>query len=144
MFIAIEFEADRIVGPWKVRPEFFEGTGFHDAAEVPTDWLAKKAVPSMEYLMDGKIEYFIETPTWFDKNSNQFVPKPLIFCDFDKKDRPRAWKNGDLRIQTTLPLLGNDIVAANIMKDRKGNTCSDEEEQSNPLRLIRVSIELVN
>jgi hypothetical protein len=94
--------------------------------------------------MDGKIEYFIEAPTWFDKNSNQFLPKPLIFCDFDKYDRPRAWKNGDLRIQTTLPLLGNDTVAANVIKDRKGNAGSHEDEQSNPLRLIRVSIELIS
>jgi hypothetical protein len=128
-----------MVGPWKVRAELFEGSTFQDATEVPTDWLAKRAVISMQDFMDGKIEYFVETPSVIDSDTGSRSPKPLVFCEFTKDNRPLAWKNCDLRIQSTLPLLctrSSDYSSNNDGKDAK--------EHDNQSSLVRVSLKLLN
>jgi len=142
----LEFETVKIVGPWKIRSEIVKGPTYHDSSQLPGIWLVKKAVLSMESFMDGNVEYFIDSPTWFDKYANDFIPRKLIFRQFSKTDRPRAWKNCDLRIQSTLPVLGNDVIASNFIKDSTGTELThnvDGEMKSNPERLIRISIQLM-
>ena len=99
--------------------------------ETPETWLDKKAVSSMESFLDGEVEYFVSVPTFWDNTSKGFVPRPLIFRTFSKSDRPRAWKGCDLRIQSTLPVVGVD--------DSNGRGSADAAE-----RLIRVLITLTN
>jgi hypothetical protein len=92
--------------------------------------LAKKAVLSMEVFMDGKIEYFVEA-----------TARPLVFRRFSKTDRPKAWKNCDLRIQSTLPVLGIDdtsIGNGSKLEHSESESCTNSEH------LIRVSMALRN
>lgn len=109
-------------------------------------YLAKKAIPTMGSLMEGKIEYYVEAPTMFDDECRQFAPRPLVFRKFTKADRPHAWKHSDLKVQTTLPLLGNDEVANTMMKEtsdvglaRDGNGGSSKQSST---CLIRISLDL--
>ena len=104
------------MGPWVVRTEILS-----EDAESPDALLNKKAVLSMEKFMDGEVEYYVPAS----------ATRPLIFRSFSKADRPKAWKGCDLRIQSTIPVLGID---PSISKDAEG---SDKSE-----RLIRVSMAL--
>eukprot|EP00533_Pseudo-nitzschia_delicatissima_P003670 CAMPEP_0116108408 /NCGR_PEP_ID=MMETSP0327-20121206/16769_1 /TAXON_ID=44447 /ORGANISM="Pseudo-nitzschia delicatissima, Strain B596" /LENGTH=775 /DNA_ID=CAMNT_0003601317 /DNA_START=329 /DNA_END=2656 /DNA_ORIENTATION=- len=128
---ALEFDTEKHVGPWVVRTEVVQHSllespkVFHDSLQSPENLLAKKAVLSMEAFMEGKVEYFVAAPA-----SETDEVKPLVFRSFSKLDRPRAWKNCDLRVQTTLPLLGIDESL--ISKDSKTE------------RLVRVSMILKN
>ena len=93
----------------------------------------------MDSLMDGNIEYFVKASTRFekDKEIGRFVPRSLVFRTFSKADRPRAWKSCDLRIQSTLPVLGNDKDLEGAMED------TGDPAQTPPDRLVRVTIGLV-
>jgi hypothetical protein len=105
--------------------------------------VAQKAVPTMDHLMDGLIEYYVSVPTW--EEDGNFVPRPLIFSQFSKMSRPMAWKNSDLKIQSTLPLLGKDETATKAMQDLTGSGlvhAADGETELNPLRLILVTLRL--
>lgn len=87
--------------------------------------------------MDGKIQYFIEAPIIrIDTETGCNVFKPLVFCQFSKDNRPQSWKNCDLRIQATLPLLCNNDFS------RHENNIMIGKEHGNQSSLIRVSIEL--
>ena len=146
--VVLEFETERMVGPWKVRSEVASGASFQqESSQLPDTWLTKKAVLSMESFMDGNVEYFVSAPTWFDEDIGDFIPRPLVFRQFSKADRPRAWKNCDLRIQSTLPVLGNDVIASNTVKDLIGSGLTNEvdgETQTNLERLVRVSIKFMD
>jgi hypothetical protein len=136
---ALEFGETRHVGPWKVTAEILSGkVDGQDAFR-----LAQKAVASFSDVMDGSIEYHVSAPTWQEQNS--FVPRPLVFSQFTKTSRPTAWKNSDLKIQTTLPLLGNDETAVKAMTDMAGSGLvheMDGETRENPVRIIKVTLQL--
>jgi hypothetical protein len=101
--------------------------------------LAQKAMPSMEALMNGHIEYFIESPSWH--TDGVFQPSPLVFCRFKKPYRPAAWKSSDLKVQSTLPLLGNDDTANGAINNPQVHI-KDGKEEMNPTRLVRVVLTL--
>ena len=88
----------------------------------------------MDHFMEGCIEYYLEAPTSYI--SGNFVPFPLVFCEFRKKDRPLAWKNTDLKLQTTLPLLGIDEAASDAALKEKG------AKEDTLMRLVRVTLKL--
>lgn len=120
-----------MVGPWVARAEIVS-----DKGDCPDKFrLAEKAVVSMEAFMEGNIEYYIESPTWY--LGGGFQPRPLVFCDFKKADRPMAWKNSDLKIQSTLPLVGNDSIATGALQSPQTH-----DGEPNPTRLVRVVIRL--
>jgi len=82
----------------------------------------------MEALFDGHISYCLETPVMIDGDKE--LPWPLVFVsEFKRQTRPRAWKQTDLKLQSTLPLLG---------ADETGGELTDEAIQL----LIRVSLVL--
>ena len=138
-FSVLPLGEERKVGPWTVRSEIVS----HESDCQETFRLAQKAMPSMEDLMNGKIEYFITSPTWYV--DGKFSPRPLVFCHFTKATRPAAWKSCDLKVQQTLPILGNDATAEAAMKNLEGSGLIhqiDGLEQPNPTRLIKVSLEL--
>ena len=87
----------------------------------------------MDDLMDGVIEYYLEAPTSYV--NGKFIPNPLVFCQFRKVDRPLAWKNTDLKLQSTLPLLGIGESASIAVKENSGN-------EENSKRLIRVTLKV--
>ncbi len=143
--LAVEFGESKLVGPWWIRS---------DVVEVEQSdrqrYLAKKAIPTMDFLMEGKIEYYIEVPTIFDNESRRPIPRPPVFRKFTKVDRPQAWKQCDLRIQTTLPLLGND-ESTSTTKGKEtaevglaGDDWNGRVLEPNSTCLVRISLELHN
>lgn len=129
--LVVKYDTYTNVGPWAIYTEIVSNEG-----DCPDKFrLAQKAVTSMEAFMEGNIEYYIETPTWYVDGN--FQPRPLVFCVFKKANRPVAWKNADLRIQSTLPLVGNDSVAVGALESPKTH-----DGKANPTRLVRVSIRL--
>ena len=124
--LALEFDTDKHVGPWVVRTEVVQ-----DTTQSTETLLAKKAVLSMEAFMEGEVEYFVTASV-----TGTDAVQPLVFRSFSKADRPKAWKNCDLRIQTTLPLLGvDDSKVSN--NDKATGEGFDKTEH-----LIRVSMAL--
>lgn len=86
-------------GPWSI-----SATIIDDHNVDKSTLLVQKAIPSWENFMDGSIEYYIEVP--IEETGN---PRELVFVSkYDKQSRPLAWKQTDLKLQATLPLLGND------------------------------------
>lgn len=148
-FTAVAFGEDRRVGPWNIKPEIVSEKG-----DCPDTFrLAQKAVLSMDHFMDGRIEYYLETPTW--QENGKLVPRPLVFSRFTKSSRPDAWKNNErnrnlyLKVQETLPLLGNDEIAQAALMDPLGSGCVhqvDGQQQPvlTPKRLVRVTMRLVD
>lgn len=84
--------------------------------------------------MRGNLQYDVRVP------GDPSAPRPLMFhADFTKASRPAAWKGIDLKIQSVLPLLGNDdegtkmlskgcastVVRVNmsLATDRQTNSC---------------------
>ena len=124
--LALDFDTEHLVGPWVVRTDIVPEDAEKLSLQAPETLLNKKAVVSMENFMSGEVEYFVSAP----------VDRPLVFRSFSKADRPRAWKGCDLRIQTTIPVLGVD---SSVSKDDHsgGREGSDKSE-----RLIRVSMKL--
>lgn len=125
------------VGPWRIKSEVVKGT------KGSSQMLRKKAVDSMESFMTGSLEYFISVPTFFDKNVNDFIPWPLIFCHFNKIDRPRAWKGCDLRIQKTIPLLGKSPIQNKIRDiERKNLILGVDDSEISPEFTIKITLNL--
>jgi hypothetical protein len=76
-----------------------------------------------------------------------------VFAKFNKKTRPRAWRGVDVKIQETLPLLGNDRVALKALDDPEGcgnthrnknHTEQDDKDAviENPKYLVHVSLNI--
>lgn len=144
----VEFGEVKSVGPWWIRADLAEVVKQSDRQP----YLTKKAVPTLDAFMKGKIEYYVEASTIFDNESRRYVPQPLVFRKFTKVDRPQAWKQCDLRIQSTLPLLGNDesvdttkTKATGSIRVEAANE-GDEETVSEPNStcLVRISLEVHN
>jgi len=128
---ALNYDMDTKVGPWVVCAEIVS-----DKGDCPEKFrLTQNAIISMEAFMEGNIEYYVESPTW--RIDCKFQPRPLVFCVFKKADRPMAWKNSNLKIQSTLPLVGNDAIATGALQ-----TPQTYEGKPNPTRLVRVVIRL--
>lgn len=89
--------------------------------------------------MNGHIDYFIQSPSW--RIDDSFQALPLVFCRFKKPYRPLAWKSSDLKVQSTLPLLGNDDIANGAM-DNPQVHINNGEEDTNPTLLVRVVLTL--
>jgi hypothetical protein len=136
----LEFGETREVGPWKVTAEILNEKA--DSPDTPFR-LAQKAVPSFSDMMDGSIEYHISAPTF--QEEGRFVPHPLVFSQFTKISRPTAWKNSDLKVQTTLPLLANDETAVKAINDMAGSGLVHEvdgETRENPIRIVKITLQL--
>jgi hypothetical protein len=75
--------------------------------------LEKKAVPTWEDFMSGKLVYCLKVPE--EANGK---PRPLVLIkEFSRTSRPQAWKNCDVKLQATLPLPGNDEVGIGALSD---------------------------
>lgn len=88
------------VGPWTISSEIVNAT-----YEVAEKLLNTKALKCMEDLMNGNIQYYLNVPV----TSVTTMPVPLVrVAGFTKQTRPAAWKGFDLKVESTLPLLGID------------------------------------
>jgi len=110
------------VGPWHITCEIDE------IAEVQQ--LERKAVPSWDEFMKGIIQYYLEMPL---KKSGE-IANPTIVEHFCKLNRPKAWKGTDLRIEQTIPVIGNDFFSDNMEGEcQLGKT---------PTIIVKVAIQL--
>ena len=99
------------VGPWVVWAQY------DPLIESPKEALSQKAIKSWESLMSGKIEYYLSVPSFdysLEGNNDDCPESFLVVMDsFSKDTRPLAWKHTDLKIQSTLPLLGHNMKKVN-------------------------------
>ena len=94
----VQYGEEVRIGPWSITANVVSNEGLEKER-----LLENKAVPSWEAFMSGKIKYFMEAAL------HDSVVRPLVFVsEFAKQSRPQAWKRTDMKIQATLPLLGND------------------------------------
>ena len=109
---SIAYDKERRVGPWVVKAEIVS----EDLDCPETLGLEERALTSTSHLMKGVIEYIVEAPTTWEVIGN-LVPRPPVFCPFNKASRPAAWKNQGSddnlyrNVQESLPLLGNGNFA---------------------------------
>jgi len=145
MLSAVPYEQERRVGPWVVKAEIVS-----EKMDCPETFrLAQKAIQSMDHLINGRIEYMVQVPTW--QQGGKFEPRPLVFSKFTKASRPSAWRNNEhnrnlyLKVQETLPILGNDAEALAAIVNPTEKGCVHElngEQHINPTRLVRVILHL--
>ena len=115
-----------------------------DPAVVQTK-LKQKAVPNMNALMDGDIEYFLEVPTWRRRNG-ELHHSPLVFSRFTRDNRPQCWKDTDSKVQNALPILGIECEEK-VLRElaAEDEICQEELAQSTgPAWLVRVRIQLTS
>ena len=133
----VPYDHERRVGPWVVKAEIV-----HENVDCPEALLGneRRALPSMSYFMKGVIEYMVEVPTL--EVNGTFVPRPLVFCRFTKASRPAAWKNKGsdenlyLKVQETLPLLGNNEAVQSAVDKLRG------EAKSWTKLMVRVTLKI--
>jgi hypothetical protein len=91
------------IGPWGV-------TARTVADDAEDEMLKRRAIESWEAFMGGDITYYLTVPV------DESVARPLVFVSgFAKQSRPIAWKSTDMKIQSTLPLLGNDKESVQLL-----------------------------
>lgn len=99
---SVDYGHSTNIGPWNIVAELVSYDSGVAAAET---FLKQKALSSMEQLMQGNIQYYLQIPIENERSQ----PNPLVFVNgFTKPTRPSAWKGLDLKIEQTLPLLGVD------------------------------------
>ena len=130
------------VGPWKVTAQQLPTC----AGEIEDEKkLEIKAIPSMDHLMCGVVEYYLEAPTWQSVDGS-FAPSPLIFTDFTKRNRPQAWKNTDIKLQEHLPLLGNDSKALDALQNLNWSDAAhikmNGDIEQNPKVVVQITLQL--
>jgi len=96
--LPIELGRDVRVGPWTIKTAAVEETETGKRTELEQ----LKAIVSMEAFMSGYIRYYFKAPILGPSSSPQLA-FPLRFT---KISRPKAWKNSDLKIESTLPIVG--------------------------------------
>ena len=116
--------SQKIVGPWSIRAEIV-------SSSEESHFLTKKALESIEDLMSGEIEYYLKV-----SRTKGGQLQPLILVDkFTKETRPYCWKNCDLRVEATLPLLGIDTKTEQTDTE-KANLNNNNTE------LVKISLKL--
>jgi tRNA(Ile)-lysidine synthetase-like protein len=121
-FLGYGLDRSISVGPWTVTSEII-----HAREEESLTMLETKAYRSLEHLMGGDIQYCLRVPM-----VSGTVPCPLVrTAGFTKPTRPAAWKGMDLKVESTLPLLGVDYEDS-----------SDFQEGEMSFALVRVRLVL--
>lgn len=127
----VQYDNKIRIGPWNVSANIMT-----DMTEKEcSDLLKTKALKDVEDLMKGSITYFIAAPI----NDGESVPRPLVHYDsgFTKPSRPFAWKGFDLKVESTLPLLGIDQS-----KLDKNSLSFGAEDYGKTWMLVKVHLEL--
>ncbi len=105
VFLGYGLDLGISVGPWTITSEVI-----HAQDKETKLMLETKAYDSIEHLMGGDIQYFLRVPVI----SGTVMPCPLVrIKGFTKPTRPAAWKGLDLKVESTLPLLGVDHTHCN-------------------------------
>lgn len=134
-------------GPWKVTAFMLGQLNAVLSQNEIKSRLEKKAVHSMDSLMEGKIDYYMEVPTW-QALDGSFEARPLIFTPFNDASRPKAWKSVDTKIQEILPLVNNDEMAFQALRNPVGwgtmHTNDQGKEVQNPILLVQVTVQIEN
>ena len=90
------------IGPWQVSAEILSNVKETESTKM----IQTKALKDMDDLMKGSITYYIAAPI----NDGESLPNPLVHFGegFSKPSRPTGWKGFELKVESTLPLLGID------------------------------------
>lgn len=126
----------REIGPWRVSSSLLNLISTEGEFQKVQGKLGHRALVSMDNFMQGFIEYYLLAPTWLVDGCSR--PRALVFTKFTKATRPQAWKNSNLKIQETLPLLGNDEIATGSLPDH--HSIDDKTLKISPLALIKVTL----
>jgi len=101
------------IGPWNISSHIIKAP----EKEVTT-LLQSKAFKNMEELVAGKVEYHMKVPLINGKS-----PCPLVRVNgYTKSTRPKSWKGVDLKVESTLPLLGVDH---SVLENETASNCDD-------------------
>jgi len=121
------------IGPWLISTERVNSVSQSDQA---IKLLEKKAMESWDQLMEGYIEYTVTVPLRSLQETDDL--KLVIVKDFTQRSRPMAWKNTDLKVQATLPILGNDTESLSRL------SVMEESQHNNPhcVALVKVVLRL--
>lgn len=99
---SIDYGVTVKVGPWSIEAEIVPD---ESGGAVAESLLKERALESIDQLMQGSIQYYLQVPI----TSDGFMSNPLVFVTgYTKPTRPTAWKGFDLKVEQTLPLLGVD------------------------------------
>jgi len=99
--IAVPINSALRVGPWTIQTEKINNISKKDADAL----LEKKAILNMEYFMKGSFFYYIKCPKKLPSDETEDIL--TIISEYSRGSRPLAWRGVDLKIQSTLPLVGN-------------------------------------
>jgi len=100
------------IGPWTISSVIIK------ASEKEETLLQTKAFTNMEELLAGKVEYLMKVPLINGKS-----PCPLVRVNgYTKSTRPKSWKGVDLKVESTLPLLGVDH---SVLENETVSDCDD-------------------
>jgi len=114
----------KIVGPWLVSVEAVS------LSEDKDTLLRQKALEDIDQLMTGDIHYYLETTV---ENNGQLHPLQIITDTFSKQTRPFCFKGCDLKVEKTLPIVGNDPSVTRILSD---------PARLNETQLVKVTLKL--
>jgi len=115
------------IGPWNISSHIIKAS----EKEVTT-LLQTKVFNNMEELMAGKVEYHMKVPLINGKS-----PCPLVRVNgYTKSTRPKSWKGVDLKVESTLPLLGVDHSVL------ENETVSDSTNCDDTWALVKVQLVL--
>ena len=124
-FLGYGTENSMLVGPWVISSEIINTASEEEAKTL----LQQKAFQNFASLMTGEVKYCLKVPLV----SGTATPHALIRVNgFTKPTRPQAWKGLDLKVESTLPLLGVDQSVLN------DDTISQEYERT--WALVRVQL----
>ncbi len=118
----VQFGKKKNVGPWTIQTEIVSSSEENSLLKI-------KAIEAIEDLMSGNIQYYVKV---LETDTNHIQPLTLIE-KFTKDTRPISWKNVDLKVESTLPILGNDVGTTKILAD---------SSKSSKTRLARVTLSM--
>jgi hypothetical protein len=143
---SVDLDHPVLVGPWQVTTTIQHLESPHERAAL----VSSKALPDMESLLGGRIEYYVEARSFqvsdvIEKGAS-FRARPLVFAPFSKANRPPAWKSADVKLQEKLPLLCCDEISIAALKDPHGCGAVHQDDTGavleNPIVLIKVTLQL--
>ncbi len=93
--LVVHYGETATIGPWDI------------SCRIESQSENKPAYESWEDFMSGDITYSIEVPNHDDE---ELLPL-VVVNSFTRESRPQSWKGLDLKVQSTLPLLGHSEKA---------------------------------
>ena len=97
------------MGPWYIATKQVTHISKKDAEKL----LEQRAIHGNDHFMQGDFTYYIRCPRSLPVAPNETKTQDIltVVSGYSRGSRPHAWKGVDLKIQSTLPLLGNSQLS---------------------------------